>query len=41
MFQDSANTIKNDFNALMKDCIDESTGANLDIMNGTLTGGAE
>ena len=41
MFQDSAKQIKLDFNALMEDCIDENTGANLDIMNGTLTGGAE
>ena len=41
MFKDSASTIKNDFKALVEDCIDESTGANLDIMNGTLTGGVE
>lgn len=41
MFQDSAKQIKADFNALLKDCIDENTGANLDIMNGTLTGGDE
>ena len=41
MFQDSAKQIKVDFNALVKDCIDENTGANLDLLNGTLTGGVE
>lgn len=41
MFQDSAKQIHVDFNALVKDCIDESTGANLNIMDGTLTDGAE
>ena len=40
MFQDSANTIKNDFKALVEDCIDENTGAKLNILDGTLTGGA-
>lgn len=41
MFQDSAKQIQVDFKALVEDCIDENTGANLDIMNGTLTGGAD
>ena len=40
MFTNSANQIKTDFKALVEDCIDESTGAKLNIMDGTLTGGA-
>ena len=41
MFQDSIQKIMDDFNMLVKNCIDENTGANLDIMNGKLTGGAD
>ena len=41
MFHDSANKTYTALFNLKEQCIDELTGANLDIMNGTLTGGDE
>ena len=40
MFQDSANKINVELFELKEDCSDEPSGAKLDIMNGTITGGA-
>jgi len=41
MFHDSANKTYTALFNLKEQCVDEITGANLDIVNGTLTGGAE
>ena len=41
MCSNSVNGIKESLYVLKQECVDESTGANLDIMNGTITGGDE